>query len=210
MEQILIKSGNESAALAVLHSGTNVAYSYPGTPSTEIMTELIKNMSNVKWNANEKTALEAALGVSYVGGRAFVSMKHVGMNVAADPFLSGANMMINGGIVVVVADDPGMHSSQNEQDTRYYADFARTICLEPSTVQETYDMIREGFELSEKFHKIVVVRMCTRLSHSKGKLVLKNVVEKKLLPPTDFKGWNSVPNFSRKNWKRTVDTFSDI
>ena len=210
MEQVLIKSGNECAALAVLHSGISVAYSYPGTPSTEIMADLIKNMTNVKWNANEKTALEAALGVSYVGGRSFVSMKHVGLNVAADPFLSGANMNINGGIVIVVADDPGMHSSQNEQDTRYYADFARTLCLEPSTVQETYDMIRDGFELSEKFHKIVVVRMCTRLSHSKGKVVLRDGVNKKLLPPVDFKGWNSVPNFSRKNWTRTVETFPAI
>ncbi len=210
MEQVLIKSGNECAALAVLHSGVSVAYSYPGTPSTEIMADLIKNMSNVKWNANEKTALEAALGVSYVGGRAFVSMKHVGLNVAADPFLSGANMRITGGLVIVVADDPGMHSSQNEQDTRYYADFARTICLEPSTVQETYDMIRDGFELSEKFHKIVVVRMCTRLSHSKGKVVLKDKVERTMLQQADFKGWNSVPNFSRNNWKYVVDNFHEV
>lgn len=211
MVEYEIKSGNESAALAVLHSGVNSAYAYPGTPSTEILTDLIKKMDNAHWCANEKTALESALGVSFNGRRSFVAMKHVGLNVAADPFLSGANMDINGGIVIVVADDPGMHSSQNEQDTRYYADFARTICLEPSDVQETYDMIRDGFELSEKFHKIVVIRMCTRLSHSKGKLFTKepasNICEK---PISDAKKWNVVPAFGKKMWQRVIDEYPQL
>ncbi|MDR2902524.1 MAG: hypothetical protein LBU87_05400 [Lactobacillales bacterium] len=202
-----IKSGNIAAALAVMHSGVTSAYAYPGTPSTEIMEYLSRNMPAAFWSTNEKTALESALGVSYAGGRSFVSMKHVGLNVAADPFMSGANMKINGGIVIVVADDPGMHSSQNEQDTRYFADFARTPCFEPTTVQETYDMIREGFDISEKYNKLVVVRMTTRLSHSKGSLALRPPLQKMQKEVAKSQDWNVVPAFSKRNWQRVLDQY---
>ncbi|MFH2071266.1 MAG: indolepyruvate ferredoxin oxidoreductase, partial [Actinomycetota bacterium] len=136
--------GDESVALAALHAGVSAAYAYPGTPSTEIFEFLAAHAAGLgvraDWCANEKTAYEQALGVSMAGRRALVSMKHVGLNVAADPFINSALVEIGGGLVVAVADDPGMHSSQNEQDSRYLADFARIVCLEPANQQEAYDM----------------------------------------------------------------------
>ncbi len=204
-----VVSGNEAIALAVLESFVSSSYAYPGTPSTEIMEYLRKNSSNAFWATNEKTALESALGVSFIGERAFVSMKHVGLNVASDPFLSGANLKINGGLVIVVADDPSMHSSQNEQDSRYYADFARTPCFEPANIQECFDMTKEAFLLSEKLNKIVLIRTCTRLSHSRG-ILIKNKINE---APCTKKGvadstcWNVVPFFGKRNWKRVLDEY---
>ncbi len=135
-EMVLL--GDEAVALGAIHAGLTAAYGYPGTPATEILEYLIEHevregRPRASWCANEKTAYEEALGVSFAGRRAFVSMKHVGLNVAADPFINSALVQINGGLVVAVADDPGMHSSQNEQDSRFYADFARVICLEPAS-----------------------------------------------------------------------------
>jgi len=134
-EQILL--GDEAVALGAAQAGLTAAYSYPGTPASEIMEYLIKASEGGKkfiatWCVNEKVAYEEALGVSFAGKRALVSMKHVGLNVAADPFINSALTGANGGLVLVVADDPSMHSSQNEQDSRYYADFTQIICLEPS------------------------------------------------------------------------------
>ena len=128
-------------------------YAYPGTPSTEITTYIQETTDKREirsdWSVNEKTAMEAAMGLSYVGKRALVCMKHVGLNVAADAFINAAITGINGGIVVLVADDPSMHSSQNEQDSRFYGKFALIPILEPSNQQEAYDMAYTGFELSE-------------------------------------------------------------
>ncbi|MDR3290028.1 MAG: hypothetical protein LBT02_01975 [Rickettsiales bacterium] len=205
-----IKGANEAVALAVLHSGVSDANAYPGTPSTEIMTYIIKNSKLGHWTSNEKVSLETALGVSYVGGRAFISMKHVGLNAAADPLLSGSTFKINGGVVIVVADDPSMYSSQNEQDSRYYADFARIPCLEPSTVQESYDMVRDAFEISEELNKPVIVKMTTRLSHSKDALIEREPLEKIIKPlgnPTD---WNSVPAYSKKSYARSLSRIPDM
>src|SRR5512135_2044656 len=147
-EMVLL--GDEAVALAAVHAGVTAAYAYPGTPSTEILEFLIRYQSrhgrpHAAWCANEKTAYESALGTSLAGCRALVAMKHVGLNVAADPFINSALVSIRGGLVLAVADDPGMHSSQNEQDSRFYADFARVICLEPRNQQEAYDMTREAF-----------------------------------------------------------------
>lgn len=203
-----IVSGNEAISLAVLDSFVSSSYAYPGTPSTEIMEYLRKNMKNAFWTTNEKTALESALGVSFIGKRAFVAMKHVGLNVASDPFLSGATLKINGGIVVLVADDPSMHSSQNEQDSRYYADFAKVPCFEPSNIQECFDMTKEAFNLSERLNKIVLIRTCTRLSHSKGILFTnkkeESYVEKKVATSTE---WNVVPFFGKQNWARVLKEY---
>src|SRR5512143_1504046 len=143
--------GDEAVALAAIHSGISAAYAYPGTPATEILEALEAcGDKPAHWCANEKTAYEQALGMSMAGKRALVSMKHVGLNVAADPFMNSAVTGVNGGLVLVVADDPGMHSSQSEQDSRFFAEFARIPMLEPSDQQQCYDMTREAFELSER------------------------------------------------------------
>ncbi|MFR9578636.1 MAG: indolepyruvate ferredoxin oxidoreductase, partial [Rikenellaceae bacterium] len=137
--------GDEAIALGAIHAGISGVYAYPGTPSTEI-TEYIQNSKEAtevfsKWCVNEKTAMECALGMSYVGKRSLVCMKHVGMNVAADAFVNAGVSGINGGLVVLAADDPSMHSSQNEQDSRFYGKFALIPMLEPSSQQEEYDMM---------------------------------------------------------------------
>lgn len=163
--------GDEAVAVAALDAGIRGAFSYPGTPATEIF-ECVRQRAGegvaATWSVNEKVAYEEALGVSYIGGRALVSMKHVGLNVAADPFMSSALTGAVGGLVCVVADDPGMHSSQNEQDTRCYAEFARVPLFEPSNQQEAYDATRLAFELSEHLGIPFVIRMVTRLAHSRA------------------------------------------
>jgi indolepyruvate ferredoxin oxidoreductase alpha subunit len=165
--------GDEAVGLAAIHARIGGAFSYPGTPATEIFEFIEKHAQqngsiSTRWSTNEKVAYEEALGMSYVGRRALVSMKHVGLNVAADPFMSSALTGANGGLVVAVADDPGMHSSQNEQDTRFYAEFARVPLFEPSNQQEAYDATREAFELSERFGIPVLIRLVTRLAHSRA------------------------------------------
>ena len=166
--------GDEAVALGALHAGLSGVYAYPGTPSTEI-TEYIQQSPlarergvRSRWCTNEKTAMEAALGMSYAGKRALVCMKHVGMNVCADAFVNAAVTGVKGGLVVLAADDPSMHSSQNEQDSRFYAKFAMVPVLEPSSQQEAYDMVAEGFRLSEQFRLPVLMRLVTRLAHSRA------------------------------------------
>lgn len=178
MKKKILLLGDEAFALGAINAGLSGAYAYPGTPSTEIM-EFVQNNALAKersihshWSSNEKTAYEAALGMSYCGKRAFTSMKHVGLNVAADPFVNSAMTGANGGFIVVAADDPSMHSSQNEQDSRFYADFAMMPALEPSNQQEAYEMAQYGFELSEKFRIPVLLRFVTRLSHSRAVVVV--------------------------------------
>ena len=166
--------GDEALALGALHAGLSGVFAYPGTPSTEI-TEFIQKNEFARergvhslWSANEKTAMEQAIGMSYAGKRAMVCMKHVGMNVCADAFVNSAMTGANGGLVVVACDDPSMHSSQNEQDSRFYADFAMMPCFEPSSQQEAYDMVRRAFDYSEKNRIPVLMRLTTRMAHSRA------------------------------------------
>lgn len=183
-------------------------YAYPGTPSTEI-TEYIQDSEfaarrNIHrmWSANEKTAMEAALGMSFAGKRSLVCMKHVGMNVAADCFMNAAMTGANGGIVIIAADDPSMHSSQNEQDSRVYGKFALIPTLEPSNQQEAYDMTRYGFELSEKWGTPVLLRITTRLAHSRsGVSVREAVAENKLHTPEDRRQFILLPAIARQRYK---------
>lgn len=171
-EQILL--GDEAVARGAIDAGISAAYAYPGTPSTEIF-QTIQDQARALglpvrglWSTNEKVALEEGVGVSYAGRRAIVSMKHVGLNVAADPFMNAAVSGVHGGLVIVVADDPSMHSSQNEQDSRYFADFAMVPCLEPADQQQCYDFTRQAFELSERLSVPVLLRLVTRLAHSRA------------------------------------------
>ncbi|MBN2286238.1 MAG: indolepyruvate ferredoxin oxidoreductase subunit alpha [Tissierellales bacterium] len=162
-------SGNEAIARGVYEAGVTVASAYPGTPSTEILENIATYTEDIyaEWASNEKVALETAIGASVVGSRAIASMKHVGLNVAADPFFTYAYMGVNGGLVVVTADEPGMHSSQNEQDNRHYARHAKVPMFEPANSQEAKDMIVEAYEVSEKYDAPVLFRITTRVAHSK-------------------------------------------
>ncbi len=199
--------GNEAIAQGALDAGLSGVYAYPGTPSTEI-TEYIQRAPETRergihcdWAANEKTAMEAALGMSYAGKRALVCMKHVGLNVAADPFMNSAITGAHGGLVYVVADDPSMHSSQNEQDTRYYGRFAMIPVLEPANQQEAYDVPFYAFELSEKHNVPVLVRMVTRLSHSRADIVTRDPLpENELALPQDPLQFLLLPSRSRRSY----------
>jgi indolepyruvate ferredoxin oxidoreductase alpha subunit len=168
-KMIKLLSGNEALALGAYHAGVEVACAYPGTPSTEIL-ESVARFDDIyaEWSTNEKVAVEVALGASYAGARSLVSMKHVGLNVASDPFIAASTTGIGAGMVVVAADDPGMHSSQNEQDSRHYARLAKVPVLEPGDSQEAYELMAHAFDISERFDTPVLVRMTTRLSHSKS------------------------------------------
>jgi indolepyruvate ferredoxin oxidoreductase, alpha subunit len=213
-EMVLL--GDEAVALAAVHAGLTAAYGYPGTPSTEILEYLIQygrthGGPRAEWCANEKTAYEAALGVSFAGRRAMVTMKHVGLNVAADPFMNSALVTVHGGLVVAVADDPGMHSSQNEQDSRVFADFARIVCLEPASHQEAYDMGREAFEISERFRIPVMIRLVTRLAHSRGIVTLGDARAEN--PPhrdLHSSAWVLLPGNARRQWRALLDRVDDI
>ncbi|MBQ3864962.1 MAG: indolepyruvate ferredoxin oxidoreductase subunit alpha [Clostridia bacterium] len=162
--------GNEAIARGAYESGVRVAVAYPGTPSTEITETIAANYENIycEWSPNEKVAVEVALGASVAGARAMACMKHVGLNVAADPLFTSAYTGVNGGLVIVVADDPGMHSSQNEQDSRFYARSSHIPMLEPSDSQEAKDMMKQAFELSEAYDTPVLVRMVTRIAHARS------------------------------------------
>ena len=166
---IKLLSGNEALALGAYHAGIKVAAAYPGTPSTEIL-ESIARFDDIyaEWSTNEKVAMEVALGAAYAGVRSLVSMKHVGLNVASDPFMAAATTGVNAGMVVVSADDPGIHSSQNEQDNRHYAKLAKVPVLEPGDSQEAYELMAYAFDISEQFDTPVLVRTTTRISHSKS------------------------------------------
>ncbi|MCL1942871.1 MAG: thiamine pyrophosphate-dependent enzyme [Candidatus Azobacteroides sp.] len=211
MNKVLLL-GDEAIAQAAIDAGLSGVYAYPGTPSTEI-TEYIQASGEAaernihsKWSANEKTAMEAALGMSYVGKRALVCMKHVGMNVAADAFINSAITGVNGGLIVLVADDPSMHSSQNEQDTRFYAQFAMIPVLEPSNQQEAYDMVYDGFELSETLGVPIVLRITTRMAHSRSGVTRKPVKKQNELSfPSDPQRFVLLPAIARKQFKRLIE-----
>ncbi len=206
--QKLLLLGDEAIAQAAIDAGLSGIYAYPGTPSTEIM-EYIQKSPEAKnkeliasWAANEKTAMEEALGVSYAGKRAMTSMKHVGLNVAADAFINSAITGANGGLVVVAADDPSMHSSQNEQDSRFYGKFAMIPILEPVNQQEAYDMVWHAFELSEKYSTPVMIRLTTRLAHSRSGVARREKrAQNDLKLPSNPKQFILLPANARKQYK---------
>ncbi|MGB9880088.1 MAG: indolepyruvate ferredoxin oxidoreductase subunit alpha, partial [Anaerolineae bacterium] len=167
-------SGNEAVAWGAWESGVRVAAAYPGTPSTEIL-ETLAPMPDVyaEWSPNEKVALDVAIGAAYAGSRAMAVMKHVGLNVAADSFFYASMTGLEAGLVIVNADDPFMHSSQNEQDNRRYAKFARVPCLEPTDSQEAHDLVGVALEISEQFDTPVMLRLTTRISHSSSLVELQ-------------------------------------
>ncbi|MBN2807195.1 MAG: hypothetical protein JXR22_11105 [Prolixibacteraceae bacterium] len=213
----LLLLGAEAIARAAIDAGISGIYAYPGTPSTEITSyvqndpEALQQGIRSNWSANEKTAYEAALGMSFVGKRAMVCMKHVGLNVAADAFINSAITGVNGGLVLVVADDPSMHSSQNEQDSRFFGKFAMIPVLEPANQQEAYDAVFHGFELSEKFQLPVMLRVTTRLSHSRSGIIRKAALhQKNLALPVDPMQFMLLPAYARKYYHQLIEIQSDL
>ncbi|MDD3050631.1 MAG: thiamine pyrophosphate-dependent enzyme, partial [Candidatus Cloacimonetes bacterium] len=209
--------GDEAIAQGALDSGLSGAYGYPGTPSTEIIEYIQRNEEAITrkvkmvWSSNEKTAMEAALGMSYCNKRTIVTMKHVGLNVAADPYVNSALTGANGGVIVAVADDPSMHSSQNEQDSRFYAKFTLMPLLEPSNQQEAYDMTKHAFELSEKYHLPVMMRVTTRLAHSRSGVTLHEPIpENQMKLPEDPNQFMLLPAFARAKYKKLLSIQSDL
>ena len=204
--------GAEAIGQAAIDAGISGVYAYPGTPSTEI-TEYIQENKIAKerkihrlWSANEKTALESALGMSYAGKRSLTCMKHVGLNVAADVFMNAAITGINGGLVIVVADDPSQHSSQNEQDSRFYGKYAMVPVFEPSNQQEAYDMTYEAFDFSEKTQLPVMVRITTRLSHSRSGVTKNKLIDEKILKlPANPMQFMLLPAYGRTYYQNLLD-----
>jgi len=216
----LVLLGDEAIAQGALDAGMSGIYAYPGTPSTEI-TEYVQRIAGSlpeavrsEWSANEKTAYEAALGMSYAGKRSMVCMKHVGLNVAADPFINSAITGVNGGLIVTVADDPSMHSSQNEQDSRYYAKFALLPVVEPSDQQQAYEMTYKAFDFSEKFGIPVMMRVTTRLSHSRAMVTTDRVITQKGLSiPDDAKQFILLPSNAKVRYRNLIKlqkTLTDV
>ncbi len=213
--QKLLLLGAEAIAQGAIDGGMSGVYAYPGTPSTEI-TEYVQHDELAKernihsqWSSNEKTAMESGLGMSYAGKRAMVCMKHVGLNVAADAFINSAITGSNGGLLVTVADDPSMHSSQNEQDSRFYGKFAQIPILEPSSQQEAYDMAYYGFQLSEKFRIPVMVRITTRLAHSRAGVERKELLDQnEVVLPSNPKQFVLLPSIARAQYKDLLNSFS--
>ncbi len=210
--------GDEAFALGAVNAGLSGAYGYPGTPSTEIM-EFIQANPTAKernihshWSSNEKTAYEEALGMSYAGKRSIVTMKHVGLNAAADAFVNSGMTGANGGMLVAVADDPSMHSSQNEQDSRFYGEFAFIPVLEPSDQQEAYDMAKYGFELSERFEIPAIIRFVTRLSHSRSTVEVDSdaIAENTIHFPNDGRRWVLMPGNSRIRYKELIKVYDEL
>ncbi|HQP36735.1 MAG TPA: thiamine pyrophosphate-dependent enzyme [Polyangiaceae bacterium] len=213
--------GDEAIALGAIHAGLSGAYSYPGTPATEIFEFVHRETHNgppvgeggvhAVWSANEKVAYEEALGMSYAGRRALVSFKHVGLNVAADPFMNSGVSGVDGGLLVCSADDPGMHSSQNEQDSRIYAWFAMIPAVEPCTGQEAYEMTREGYELSEKLRLPIMIRMVTRLAHSRSGVELAPRREPNPLRPSERPAdWTLLPANARRLFASLAEKQADM
>ena len=209
--------GNEALAQGAIDAGLSGAYAYPGTPSTEITAYILKSSQaaageiRCAWTANEKTALESALGMSYGGKRAMASMKHVGLNVAADPFINSAISGAHGGLIINVADDPSMHSSQNEQDSRVYLDLAMMPCLEPANQQEAYQAPALAFALSEKHRIPVMIRLTTRLCHSRATITTGDVQRRnKFSFPDDPKRFILLPALARRSYAKLLDRQVDF
>ena len=198
--------GNVAIAMGAIAAGLNVVSGYPGTPSTEVLEATAKCNDGsiyVEWSTNEKAAMELAAGASYSGARSMVTMKQVGLNVASDPLMSLAYIGVKGGMVIMVADDPGPISSQTEQDTRHFAAFSKLPCFDPSSVQEAYDMIQEAFEYSEKYHTPVLFRPTTRVCHGYASVKVKEPEDYNINKPEGFvkdsSKWVIFPKLSYKN-----------
>lgn len=213
----LLLLGDEALGQGALDAGLSGAYGYPGTPSTEIIEYIQRNQEAKErdvhrtWSANEKTAMEEALGMSYAGKRTIVTMKHVGLNVAADAYMNSALTGANGGVIVAVADDPSMHSSQNEQDSRFFAKFALLPVLEPSNQQEAYEMPRLAYEISEKYHLPVMLRITTRLAHSRAGVERGDVLkENEMHLPENRDQFMLLPSFARKKYKHLLSIQKEL
>jgi indolepyruvate ferredoxin oxidoreductase alpha subunit len=215
MKKLLL--GDEAIAQGAIDAGLSGVYAYPGTPSTEI-TEYIQGYQKAtgadihcRWCTNEKTAMETALGMSFAGKRSLVCMKHVGMNVAADPFVNSSISGVNGGLIVLVADDPSMHSSQDEQDSRYYGKFALIPIFEPSSQQEAYDMMEYAYNLSESLKLPIMMRTVTRLAHSRAVVELKPQREQNALnPATNSRDWVLLPVNARRRYASLIEKQEEI
>ncbi|MBO4455448.1 MAG: indolepyruvate ferredoxin oxidoreductase, partial [Bacteroidales bacterium] len=220
MAQKQLLLGDEALALGALHAGLSGVYAYPGTPSTEI-TEFIQSYPlaaerkvHCRWSANEKTAMESALGMSFAGKRTLVCMKHVGMNVCADPFMGSATTGANGGLVVAACDDPSMHSSQNEQDSRFWGTFALVPVFEPSSQQETYEMMRYAFDYSEKRGIPVLMRLTTRMAHSRA--AVECIPDADATPqnglrlPKNERQWCTLPVCARVRYDQLVKDYAQF
>lgn len=206
-KKTLLLLGDEAVAQGALDAGISGFFAYPGTPSTEIMEyaqhskQAAEENIHRTWSANEKTAMETAIGMSYAGKRTMAMMKHVGLNVAADPFINSGITGAHGGIIITVADDPSMHSSQNEQDSRFYGKFAMIPILEPSNQQEAYQMCLTGFELSEKYQTPVMLRVTTRIAHSRaGVTRIEPLKQNELSLPEDKRQFVLLPAIARKRY----------
>lgn len=211
-DQGLLLSGNEAIAQAAVDLGFVLGTGYPGTPSTEILENFSLYGGRAQWAPNEKVALEVGLGAAFAGGRTLVTMKHVGVNVAADPLFTAAYTGVKGALVIAAADDPGMASSQNEQDTRHYARAAGIPCLEPSDSQQAYDLLATAVETSEKWRLPVILRLTTRVCHS------KSIVRRRQLPQTnitphfdrDAARWVMIPAHARPAHRRLRQKLAEI
>ena len=201
--------GNAAIALGAVASGVNVVAGYPGTPSTEVLETIAKHRPDdvyVEWSVNEKAAMELAAGASYSGARTLVTMKQVGLNVASDPLMSLEYIGVKGGMVILVADDPGPISSQTEQDTRHFAEFSKLPCFDPSSAQEAYEMIQEAYEYSEKYNTPVFLRPTTRVCHGYASVSVKDPEEYTVHTPEGFvkdsKRWVIFPRLSYQNHQK--------
>ena len=208
--------GDEAVAQGAMDAGIRGMFSYPGTPATEVFEHVRAQRPAdrpilARWSVNEKSAYEEALGMSYAGSRAAVAMKHVGLNVAADPFVNSAITGAHGGLLVVVADDPQMHSSQNEQDSRFLADFAHIPCLEPSDQQEAYDMAYGALGLSEALRLPVMIRLVTRLAHSRAPVRPQPRLPQPRLPlPQDRDRFVLLPVHARRLWRQLMERWPQV
>ena len=195
--------GNEAIALGAIAAGVQVVCGYPGTPSTEVLETIAKNRTEdlyVEWSVNEKAAMEVAIGAAYAGARALVTMKQVGLNVASDPLMCVNYIGVKGGLVILVADDPGPISSQTEQDTRHFAKYSHIPVFDPSSVEEAYHLIGKAFELSEKYQTPVLFRPTTRVCHACAAVEL--VLERQARVPEGFvkdNRWVIFPPLAYKN-----------
>ncbi len=209
MTELLL--GDEAVGIAAIDAGISGMFSYPGTPATEIFEFVERRTAGddsvvARWSANEKVAYEEALGMSFIGKRSLVAMKHVGLNVAADPFVNSALTGAYGGLVLAVADDPSMHSSQNEQDSRFFGDFAQIPMFEPSNQQEAYEMTREAFERSESFGLPILLRLVTRLAHSRSNVIRRDAAKARAIDGyPDTRDWTLLPVNARRRFRRLLD-----
>lgn len=211
-----LASGDEAIAMAVQDAGARYAASYPGTPASDVLEALVETSAQTQikcvWSVNEKVAYESALAVAMCGQRALVAMKHVGLNVAADAFISSCYSGVTGGLVLLVADDPGCHSSQNEQDSRHYCALAGTLLLEPADAQEAYTMTREAFKLSEQYRLPVMVRLTSRVAHGCSPVAASAAENRLAVPqwPKDPGHYLLVPTISRRLHRRLALLRSEL